>query len=127
MKKLPVLVLCGTLTLAVAGAAPAEIVEKTTSSSSETTYRGTVSEINPDTSTIIVKSESGSPTSYTVTSKTTYVDADGRIVTRESIANQPVTVYYRKDGDTMTVSKVQVTRSADGTTTRRETTTEERR
>jgi hypothetical protein len=122
MKKFPVLVLSGALVLAVAVSVPAETVEKTTTS--ETTYRGTVSEINP--SQIIVKSDSGSPMTYTVTNKTTYVDADGNVVTRESIANQPVTVYYSKDGDTTTVSKVQVTRGG-GVTTRRETTTEERR
>ena len=122
MKKVPVLVLSGALVLAVAGSAPAELVEKTTTS--ETTYRGTVSEINPNQ--IIVKSDTGSPTTYTVTNKTTYVDADGNVVTRESIARQPVTVYYSKDGDTTTVTKVQVTRSG-GVTTRRETTTEERR
>ena len=121
MKKFPVLVLSGALVLAVAGAVPAELVEKTTTS--ETTYRGTVSEINPNQ--IIVKSDTGSPMTYTVTNKTTFVDADGNVVTRESIANQPVTVYYSKDGDTTTVSKVQVTRSG-GVTTRRET-TEERR
>jgi hypothetical protein len=122
MKKFPVLVLSGALVLAVAGSVPAELLEKTTTS--ETTYRGTVSEMNPNQ--IIVKSDAGSPMTYTVTNKTTYVDADGNVVTRESIANQPVTVYYSKDGDTTTVSKVQVTRSG-GVTTRRETTTEERR
>ncbi len=123
MKKFPVLVLSASLALAVAAVTRADMVEKTTTS--ETTYRGTVSSIDPGTSTIILKSESGSPTSYTVTSKTTYVDADGNTVTRESITNQPVTVYYTKDGDTLTVSKVQVVRSG-GVTTRRETTTEER-
>ena len=123
MKKFPILVLSGALVLAVAGTVPAELVEKTTTS--ETTYRGTVSQINPDKSTIVVKSDAGSPTSYTVTSKTSYLDADGNVVTRESIANQPVTVFYTKDGDTMTVSKVQVTRPG-GETTRRETTVEER-
>lgn len=123
MKKFPILVLSGAMVLAVAGATPAELLEKTTTS--ETTYKGTVSEIEP--SKIIIKSETGAPTSYTVTSKTSYVDADGNVVTRESVANQPVTVFYTKDGDTMTVSKVQVTRSGGGVTTRRETTTEDRR
>ena len=46
MKKFPVLALSGALVLVVAGAVPAELVEKTTTS--ETTYRGTVSEINPN-------------------------------------------------------------------------------
>jgi len=125
MKALPILTLCGTL---VAGAAFAgtDVVEKTTTS--ETTYRGTVSQVDPDADTIIMKSESGAPTRYIYTEKTTYVDAAGNTVTRESIVNHPVTVYYTRDGDRMTVSKVVVSRPEDSTVRReRETTTVEKR
>jgi hypothetical protein len=71
--------------------------------------------------------ESGPPARYVYTSKTTYVDADGNVVTREKISNQPVTVYYTQDGDKMTVSKVVVSRPEDTTVRReRETTIEKR-
>jgi hypothetical protein len=70
-----------------------------------------------------MKSESGAPTRYVYTDRTTYVDAKGNTVTRESIVNRPVTIYYTKDGDTMTVSRV-VVQQPEQSTVRRERETE---
>lgn len=120
MKKFAALALSGALSVAAASFAFAEIVEKT---ETQTTFRGTVSEFAPGSSTIVIKGDAPEPSRYTVTKQTTFVDSEGNTVTRESITNQPVTVYYTKDGDTMTVSKVVVTRPGHST---RETTTERR-
>jgi hypothetical protein len=122
MKKFAALALSGALTFAATSFVSAETVE-TKTTETQTTFRGTVSEFAPGSPTIIVKGDAGEPSRYTVTKQTTFVDADGNTVTRESITNQPVTVYYSKDGDTMTVSKVVVTRPGHTT---RETTTERR-
>jgi hypothetical protein len=125
MKRAQALALCGALTLAgVTCAFADETIERKTT---ETTVKGTVSESTPGSSSIIVKSETGAPSSYTVTNRTTYVDAEGNTVTRESISNQPVTVYYSSDGGTLTASKIVVTkpgRTVRETTTERRTTTE---
>jgi hypothetical protein len=100
-----------------------EVTEKTTVKTE--TYSGTVSEVNPSQSTIIVKSEtSAKPMTYALTEKTTFVDEAGNVVARESIRNRPVIVYYTKEGDGMVVSKVVVTRPTGGVIQKRKETTE---
>ncbi len=75
--------------------------EKTTS------YSGVVSEINPTTSTMIIKSETApAPVTYTYTKQTAFVDAHGNVVSYETIKNAPVTVEYTKDGDRTIVTRV---------------------
>ena len=55
-------------------------VEKTT------TYKGIVSDVNPTSSTIIMKSETtAAPTSYTYNKETVFMDSQGKVVTYEAI------------------------------------------
>ncbi|MGZ5374653.1 MAG: hypothetical protein ACXWDK_10340, partial [Aeromicrobium sp.] len=86
--------------------AQAQVVQKETTEKT-TTYSGTVSEILPSTNTIIIRSESATtPTKYTYTKQTTFVDSDGNVVSQETVKGNPVTVYYTKEGDAMVVEKV---------------------
>ncbi len=128
MKKQFVLAIATSLVLAGAAGVQADTVRSETTTEKTTTYKGTVSEFAPGSSTIVLKSDSGSPTSYQISEKTTFVDANGNVVSRETLRNQPVTVYTMpSDGGQTVVSKVVVDRSgAAGTTTRKETTVEER-
>jgi hypothetical protein len=123
MRKQLVLALCGVLSLAAVSAA--EMTRQETTTEKTTTYKGVVSEM-PDSSTIVLKSETGSPTRYTFSEKTTFVDADGNVVSRETIRDQPVTIYTTPEGGSTIVSKVVVGRPG-GETVRREKTVEERR
>ena len=91
-----------------------------TTTEKTTTYTGTVSEVNPSASTIILRSESSSaPQTYTYNKETVFTDDQGKIVTYEAIKDSPVTVTYTRDGDRMIVTKVTKAPS----TVRRETTT----
>jgi kynureninase len=130
MKKQFVIAVATSLMLAgVVGARADSTVRSETTTEKTTTYKGTVSEFAPGSSTIVLKSDSGSPTSYQVSEKTTFVDMNGNVVSRETVRNQPVTVYTMpSDGGQTVVSKVVVDRSgpAAGTTTHKETTVEER-
>src|SRR5688572_431364 len=128
MKKQLVVALCGSLMLAGAGiVGAAETVRKETTTEKTTTFKGTVSEFGPGSSTIVLKSEAGMPSRYTINEKTTFVDQNGNVVSRETIKDQPVTIYTPEAGST-TVSKIVVDRSAGGgETMRRERTVEERR
>jgi len=104
--------------VAVGLAADTVITEKTTS------YSGVVSEINPSSSTIILKSETApAPVSYNFTKETTFVDAQGNVVSQETIRNAPVTVEYMQEGDRTIVKRVVVTRPAGSVTRKEETTT----
>ena len=123
--------LAGAFVLLAIGAGPlvaADVIQKETTEKTTVkseTYSGTVSEVDPSQSTIILKSEtSAKPMTYAVTEKTTYVDEAGNTVSRETIRNRPVTVYYTKDGDRMVVSKVMVTRPTGGVIQKREETIE---
>ncbi|HUE38631.1 MAG TPA: hypothetical protein VMR29_03960 [Candidatus Binatia bacterium] len=60
---------------------------------------------------------------YTFNEKTMFVDSAGNVVQQDTIRNQPVTVYYSKDGDQMTVSKVVVTKQAPSMMEKKTTTT----
>ncbi|HYC56058.1 MAG TPA: hypothetical protein VEL28_14080 [Candidatus Binatia bacterium] len=72
-----------------------------------TTYSGVVSEINPSSSTIILRSESSpTPVSYTYTKETTFVDAAGNVVPYETIRNAPVRVEYSSEGGQTIVRRV---------------------
>ena len=52
-----------------------------TTTTKTTTYTGVVSEINPGTSTIILKSATApAPVTYNYTKETTFVDAQGNVV-----------------------------------------------
>ena len=95
-----------------------EHTERTTEKT--TTYQGTVTEVNPSSSTIILRSESSTaPQTYTYNKETVFTDDQGKIVTYEAIKDSPVTVTYTRDGDRMIVTKVTKAPS----TVRRETTT----
>jgi len=110
--------LAAALSMAAIGAtmprlANADMVETSKQVTTTTTYSGTVSEIQPSSSTIVIKSESSpQPMRYTFNEKTTFVDASGNVVQQETIRNQPVTVFYQKDGDQLIASKVVVTKQA---------------
>jgi hypothetical protein len=94
----------------------------TTTTEKTTTYKGVVSDINPSTSTIILKSEtSPAPVTYTFTKETAFVDAQGNVVSYETIKNAPVTVEYIKEGDRTIVKRVVATRP--GSVTHKEETT----
>jgi hypothetical protein len=91
-----------------------------TTTEKTTTYTGTVSEVNPSASTIILRSESSSaPQTYTYNKETVFTDDQGKIVSYDAIKDSPVTVTYTRDGDRMIVTKVTKAPS----TVRRETTT----
>lgn len=105
------IVLSGSIVLA------AEVVEKQITTT--TTYSGTMSEVSPTSSTIVVKSESSSPMTYKYSKATTWVDSAGNVITSEQARNSPVTVYYTQEGDSMVVTKVVASKPS----TTKETTT----
>jgi hypothetical protein len=117
------------LALALGGAlsSVAQAQLERTESTTTTTYSGTVTDLTPSSSTIVVRSQSDeSPKTYTFTKKTVFLDPSGNVVSSEVVRGKPVTVYYQKEGDDMVVSKVIVSEPAAGITERR-TTTETRR
>ncbi|HEY2774121.1 MAG TPA: hypothetical protein VGK20_08730 [Candidatus Binatia bacterium] len=111
----------------LASVAVASAQTVTTSSSKTTTYSGVVSEMNPSTSTIILKSdESSAPVTYNYSKETTFVDANGKTVSSEAILNSPVTVEYSNEGGRTVVTRVVQTgpaRTVKESTTHSETTT----
>lgn len=92
--------------LALSISASAEMARETTTTT--TTYAGTVSDISPSSSTMVVKSEAAPQTitKYVYNDKTIWVDPMGNTVKMETVQNQPVTVYYQKEGDQMVVTRV---------------------
>ena len=98
-------------------------MEKTTT----TTYSGTVTEVKPSASTIVLRSQaSAAPQTYAFTEKTTLVDSAGNVVTWDSIKNAPVTVHYTDDGGRMVVTKVVTTKPVGELRKETTTTTTER-
>jgi hypothetical protein len=96
-----------------------------TTTEKTTTYKGTVSEVDPSSSTIIVKSETETtPEKYTYTKETVFTDAQGHVVTYEAMRNTPVTVYYTRDGDRTIVTKVVASQPAPVVEHHETTTTE---
>ena len=76
---------------------------------------GTISDVGPGN--IVVRSEtSSSPTNYSSTKSTTYVDDTGAPVSVETVrSGQPVTVYYTREGDRMVADKVVVRKTTTTT------------
>jgi hypothetical protein len=99
-KRIPWAALAALVLGSVVIPASAETVTTTTS------YSGTVTEYSPDG--IVVRSETSStPTRYTYTKTTSYLDEKGRPVSIKTVkTGQPVTVYYTAQGDKMVASKV---------------------
>jgi hypothetical protein len=98
------------------GIAGAGVIEERTVTTETSTYDGTVTEVIPSSSTLVIRSRTApEPVRYVYTDKTTFVDSAGNVVTRESIANKPVVVYYNDIGGRTEVSKVVVQRPATGT------------
>ncbi|HXC51779.1 MAG TPA: hypothetical protein VN634_12890 [Candidatus Limnocylindrales bacterium] len=101
-------------------------MESTTTTKS-TTYSGVVSQVDPSSSTIILKSESSpSPVTYTYSKETTFVDSTGRPVSADVIMNSPVTVEYSTEGGRTIVRRVVQTGPARTTTKTTHTETETR-
>ncbi len=87
---------------------------------------GTISEVSPDA--LVIRSEtSSSPTNYTYTKSTTYVDDAGVPVSVETVkSGMPVTVHYTQEGDRMVATKVVVRKTmttTDGPTIEKRRTT----
>ena len=123
MKKTSFVALVGALVLAIVLVTGARADMTTTEKT--TTYKGTVSEVDPSSSTIIVKSETATaPTKYTYTKETVFTDSQGHVVTYEAVRNAPVTVYYTQDGDRTIVTKVVTTQPAAAVEHHETTTTE---
>ena len=128
MRKTWIAAMAGALALGstfVVSTATAEMTERSVTTEKTTTYSGTVSEIDPSSSTITIRSETApAPTKYTFTKETVFADPQGHVVSYDAIRNTPVTVYYTREGDRMIVSKVVTTKPV--VTEHRETTTTER-
>ena len=108
--------------LALAISANAGMTERETTTT--TTYRGTISELSPSSSTMIVKSETSPETMrYVFNEKTMFVDPAGNTVKVESIQHQPVTVFYEKEGDQMVVTKVVTQKSTPSQVIEKKSTT----
>ncbi len=96
-------IILGTLVAtAIAAPAFAELRETT----STTTYTGTVADVSPSSSTIVLDTGSGPESKYSFNEKTVWVDAAGNTVKWQTVEHQPVTVFYEKQGDAMVVTKV---------------------
>lgn len=107
--------------LVAAGTADAQMV----TTQKTTTYTGTVSQVDPSASTIILRSDSApQPQTYTYNKETIFTDETGKVVTYESIKDSPVTVQYTRDGDRMIVTKVTKQPTVRKETTTTTTTTE---
>lgn len=121
MKKIMPLVFALSV-LVIPSAVFAQQEQTTVNTVTTTESAGTISELNPDT--IVVQSEtSTSPTQYSYTKSTTYVDETGSPVSIETVkSGLPVTVYYTLEGDRMVANKVVVRK----TTTTIETPTMEK-
>ena len=92
----------------IAASAQAETV--VTTSPGTMTFTGTVTQVDPSASTIILKSETAaSPVTYTYTPSTVFVDSLGNTVTYEAIRNQPVKVEYSSEGGKTIVKRVVAT------------------
>jgi hypothetical protein len=106
MKKISLLHIAGLALLISGGTASAQSTTTTTTSS---TYSdGTVSDFTPDAITVR-SSSTTTPTSYSYTKTTTYVDENGNPVSVETVrSGAPVTVYYDRDGDNWRATKVVV-------------------
>ena len=95
------------LALGLLTQAPVASADETVTTTKQTTYSGVVSEMNPSSSTIILRSEaSAAPVTYTYSKETTFVDSSGNPVTASAIVNSPVTVEYSTEGGRTVVRRV---------------------
>jgi hypothetical protein len=70
---------------------------------------GTVTDFRPG-QTIVLRPETGEPTSYKFSETVTYVTADGRVIDASKVRkDSKVRVHYTKSGNDMLVDKVIVT------------------
>jgi hypothetical protein len=70
---------------------------------------GTVTDFRPG-QTIVLRPQTGEPTSYKFSKTVTYVTADGRVIDASKIRkDSKVRVHYLKSGDYVLVDKVVVT------------------
>lgn len=113
MKKVMPLVFALTVLITPCGAIAQQ--SEVTVNTVTTETMGTISEVSPDT--LVVRSEtSTSPTKYTYTKSTTYVDDMGNPVSMETVkSGLPVTVYYTQEGDQMIANKVMVRKTVTTT------------
>ncbi len=95
------------LALGLLTQAPVASADETVTTTKTTTYSGVVSEMNPSSSTIILRSESSaSPVTYTYSKETTFVDSAGNPVASSALMNSPVTVEYSTEGGRTVVRRV---------------------
>jgi hypothetical protein len=123
MRKKPIAILSGVAALALTASAYAEMTSETRETTTTITKSGTVSQVSPSNSTIIVKSEGAQPSRYVYNSQTAWVDSEGNKVSVETLRDHPVTVYYEKNGDEMVVTRVVSRKPASKVIEERKTTT----
>lgn len=101
--------------LLLPGAVYAQQEIRTVDTVTTTESTGTISEVSPGT--IVVRTETNSsPTNYSSTKSTTYVDDTGAPVSVETVrSGLPVTVYYTREGDRMVADKVVVRKTTTTT------------
>jgi hypothetical protein len=122
MRKRPIAILSAVAALALTAPAYAETISETRETTT-ITKSGTVSEVSPSSSTIIVRSEGAQPSRYIYNSQTAWVDPEGNKISVETVRDQPVTVYYEKNGDEMVVTRVVTRKPASKIIEERKTTT----
>jgi hypothetical protein len=121
MRKRPIAILSATAALALTMSAYAETISESTTTT--VTKSGTVSQVSPSSSTIILRSEGAQPSRYVYNSQTAWVDPEGNKISVETLRDQPVTVYYEKNGDEMVVTRVVTRKPASKIIEERKTTT----
>jgi hypothetical protein len=95
------------LALGVLTQASVASADETVTTTKSTTYSGVVSEMNPSSSTIILRSQSSAaPVTYTYSKETTFVDSAGNPVSSSALVNSPVTVEYSNEGGRTVVRRV---------------------
>jgi hypothetical protein len=101
--------------VALAVSSYAEMTTETRETTTTTTSSGTVSEVSPSSSTIVLKSE-GAPEQrrYVYNSHTAWIDSEGNTVSVDTVRNQPVTIYYEQNGDQLVVTRVVSRKPAQG-------------
>jgi hypothetical protein len=94
------------------GVAWAQTVSETTTTAAPLESAGSVTTFDPTAGSLVVTAPNVAPVTYAYSSHTTIVDSDGNPVGVDVVkSGVPVTVYYTKTGDQMTVSKVVVQRA----------------
>ena len=98
----PALLLSLFVSIAALSVSSAQADTVVTTTPGAMTYSGVVTEINPTSNVIVLKSESSpTPITYTYTPQTVFLDTTGKTVSYETIRNVPVTVeYYNENGKT---------------------------